>query len=446
MISRDAKSFLSAKNQMDQTRLFVYLSEILGHKVLDSRGRVVGKLYDLLMHVNDEVFPRVEGLIVRKGLFQKEFALISWTDVQPEQMIFRLKIDGQTIAFQREPVLGEFSLRRHILDRQVVDTNDQKVVRVNDVHLLKVDQQLYLAHVDVGPRGLIRRLGWSGFIDACLRWLAPHSPFLRQEELLSWKNTHVLTVGRGSSVLRSDITRKKLAKIPTMDLADIMEDLNVFEKLSLFKIFTPDMQRKIFTDMTLQQKEELIDHLTDKESGNLIENIPADEATDLLNHLPQGKAFQLMRSMTPDVSRRLRMLLGFARNSAGGLMTTEYLSVGEGSLVRDAIQKIKDNVDYPGNIVSIYVVDQHNQFLGATSLRRFLNAEAQMPLIETCYPKKVFVRTDDSMEEVALLLEKYKLSSIPVLNDEGILQGVVTSDDVMEELISLAWKKYKDQL
>ena len=84
--------------------------------------------------------------------------------------------------------------------------------------------------------------------------------------------------------------------------------------------------------------------------------------------------------------------------------------------------------------------------VATTSLRRFINAEPEKPLLETCYQKRIFVKTDDEMEEVALLLEKYKFSSIPVLNEEEVLQGVITSDDVMEELISLTWKKYKDQL
>jgi len=79
-------------------------------------------------------------------------------------------------------------------------------------------------------------------------------------------------------------------------------------------------------------------------------------------------------------------------------------------------------------------------------LRQFINADPETPLMETCYPQKIFVKTDDDMEEIALLLEKYKFSSIPVLDDEDVLQGVITSDDVMEELISLAWTKYKEKL
>jgi CBS domain-containing protein/uncharacterized protein YrrD len=427
-------------------RLFINFSELLGQGVVDAGNRGVGALQDIFMHANDEVFPRVAFFIVRKGFWLRRYASILPGDVRDIAGKIELKVDSRTIKFQRESFAGEFSLCRHILDQQVVDTNDQKVVRVNDVHLLHVDNQLYLAHVDVGLRGLIRRLGWERLVDGCVRLCAPECSYLHQEEFISWKNVHVLAAGRMTNVIRSDVARKKLARIPAAELADIMEDLNVFEKLSFFKTFNADMQRRVFADMTPQEKGELIDYLTDEETGSLLENIPADEATDLLHSLSKEKAIQLMRHMHSETSKKLRRLLGFARDRAGGLMTTEYLSVGEEARVKDAIQKLKENADYLGNIFFVYLVDPQNRLVGMTSLRRFINEDTEKPLIETCYPKEIFVRTDDGLEEVALLLEKYKFSSIPVLSDDGILQGVITIDDILEELISLAWKKYKDQL
>jgi magnesium transporter len=107
---------------------------------------------------------------------------------------------------------------------------------------------------------------------------------------------------------------------------------------------------------------------------------------------------------------------------------------------------IKDHVNSPGNIYTLYVVDDEHRLVGSTSLRRFINEDPQRPILEVCFPKNVFVRTDDGMEEVALLLEKYKFLSIPVVDAHEVLQGVITTDDVMEELIALAWSKYKEKL
>lgn len=423
-------------------RLFVYLSDILGRRVVDAQKRLIGKVYDLSMNPQEEVFPRAEAIIVKNKGQYANIAIGSIKEIEQDVVI---DTDAENVSYEKK-ISCDFSLRKHIYDQQVVDTNDRKVVRVNDVHLLRVDHNLYLAHVDVGLRGLVRRLGWNKFIDGVIKVVAPNSTYLTEEELISWRNTHVLTTGRGKNVLRSTVAREKLAKIPAAELADIMEDLDIYEKLSLFKTFNVEMQRKIFTDMTPQEKEELVDQLSDKEAGNLLEHIPADEATDLLHNLPKEKTLQLMRFMHSETSKQLRKLLGFAQDTAGGLMTTEFLCLNEDANVEDALELIKNNVEYPGNIFFVYLVDVNTRLIGTTSLRRFINEDPKKALLETCYPNKIFVRIEDGMEEVALLLEKYKFSSIPVLNENDVLQGVITSDDVMEELIALTWKKYKDQI
>ncbi|MBF0385546.1 MAG: magnesium transporter [Candidatus Omnitrophica bacterium] len=430
-------------------KFFSYFSEILDYKVYDSRDRIIGRVYDIAMAVTEEIFPRSIQIIVSRGFLSGVFAVVPVEAVNSYDKEVRLKVKLDEIVFEKEPPRLEFSLRRDILDQQVVDTDGHKVVRVNDVHLLQVDNVLYLAHVDVGTKGLIRRLGWSAFFNWAVKTIMPDTNYLKEEKLISWKNAHPVHIGLKRNLLQTDIARKKLSRIPVAELADIMEDLDILEKLSLFKTFTVDMQRVVFADMTLQEKEDLIDRLDEKEAGSLLENIPADEAADLLHDLSKDKVDNLMRFMHTNNSRKLYKLLGFSQDTAGGLMTTEYLSLPKDALVKHAWEKIKENADvrkFTGNINSIYLVDENYQLSGMTSLNRFVNAGPDELLINTCLEKNVFVRTDDTIEEVALLIEKYKFVSIPVLDDKGILQGVITNDDVLEEMISIAWKKYKDQI
>ncbi|MBF0483899.1 MAG: magnesium transporter [Candidatus Omnitrophica bacterium] len=429
-------------------KFFIYLSELLGRPVRDSQNKFMGRIFDFSMNVKDEVFPKAQQVIIRKGnIFSRRYAAIPTEVFQvTDDLICTAQILLKDIKFEKERFRPDLSVRTDILDQQVVDTNGRKVVRVNDVHLLKVDKQFYLAHVDVGTRGLIRRLEWTPFVDAIVKLIHPDSLYLSQEMLISWKHTHVLNIGSRKNVVRSDVEMGKLAKIPSAELADIMEDLDIFEKLSLFKVFGVEMQRKIFTDMTLQEKEDLIDHLEEKEASSLLENIPADEATDLLKELPKDKRSRFLRMMQSKTSKALLNLLGFKQDTAGGLMTTEYLYLNSNATVGDAIQKVKDNVAFPGNVYTIYLVDEKHHLLGVTVLKRFINEPPEKLLSETCYHTKIFVRTDDTMEEIAVLLEKYKFLALPVLDDEDILQGVITIDDVMEELIALTWKKYRDQI
>ncbi len=433
-------------NKPIKTELFIYFSEILGKRVLDAQGKFLGTLHDISMSLNSEVYPKATDIIIKKGLFKKKYAMISFPDIDKCNNVFQLKIGKDKVSFQSKPCKSSFTLARDILDQQVVDTDNQKVVRVNDVHLLKLDTQLFFAHVDVGTRGIVRRLGWTPFIDGIVKLLSSRSPYLTQEEFIPWKNTQVLTLGRSKNVLRLDVSRQKMANIPPTDLAEIMQDLDIFEKLSLFKSLDIPIQRKVFTDLPIPDKEELVDQLKDRETVNLLENIPADEATDLLLSLPKQDTRRLMRLMDVQVAKKLRKLLGFEKDTAGGLMTTEYLALKGDAFVEDALEKIKQNTQYPGNIFFVYIVDDEHHLIGTTSLRRFINEKPKTLLKDTCYPKDIFVHPDDGVEEIALLLEKYKFSSIPVLDEKEVLQGVITIDDVMEELISLVWAKYKEKL
>lgn len=435
------------QNKKDETmKLFVFLSDLLGRKVVDVNGRVAGRLHDLPMHIGDEVYPRAQGLVVRRGFWRREYVHIPEQDILSVNDVFHLKTDISSLPFQKERLRYDFSLRDDVLDRQVVDTDHQKVVRVNDIHLLRIETHFYLAHVDVGIRALVRRLGWAWFVDGIMGRLFPRSPYLQREDFIPWRNTQILASGRYKNVLRLDVSRQKLSTIPPIELTEIMEDLDIFEKLHLFKSLDEPVQRKVFSDLATQEKNDLIDQMEDREAVSLLENIPADEATDLLLSLPKGRTAKLLRMIESKTARKLRKLLGFAKDSAGGLMTTEYLSLPREAKVADALQLIRDHVNYPGNLYHLYVVDDQNRLLGATSVRQFINAAPERPLLETCYPRKIFVRVGDGMEEIALLLEKYKYSSVPVLSDDDVLQGVITIDDVLEELISLIWSKYKEKL
>jgi len=429
-------------------KLFLYFSQVIGMDILDSGGEYIGSLHDLAMNPHSDIYPKAAELIIRRGAWSKEYARIKWDDLAYIEDEVRLKVPGPKVAFQKEPFKCEFTLRRDILDQQVVDTDDQRVVRVNDIHLLRVENQLYAAHVDVGLRALVRRLGWTFVIDALVKLANPKSPYLIHEELIPWKNTQILPkLGRMKSVVKLDVARNKLAAIPPAALAEIMQDLDIFARVSLFRSLDTVLQNKVFADMNLVFKTEMVDQLEERESATLITNIPADEATDLLMKLPKDKTHQLMRLLGTETNKKLRQLLSFAKNSAGGLMTIEYLYLKSNATVADGLKKIKDNAgDFAGNVFFLYIVDDQFKYLGTTYLRRFINEDPSKYLIETCFPDNVFVYTDDSVEEVALLLERHKFSSIPVLNHDGILQGVITIDDVMEELIALVWSKYKEKL
>ena len=428
-------------------KLFLYFSQTIGLNIIDSKGQRVGHLHDIAMNPYSDIYPKASELIIRRGLNPRQYAKVNWEDITYIEEEVRLKISDDRLKFSPETPKCDFTLRRDIYDQQVVDTDDQRVVRVNDIHLLRVENQVYAAHVDVGLRAIFRRLGWTVFVDFIVTVFNSKSSYLTHEELIPRKATHVLPkLGRMKSVLKLEVAKNKLTSIPPAALADIIQDLDMFARISVFKSMDTGLQNKVFTDMTLTYKEELIDQLSEGEVAHLITNIPADEATDLLMKLPREKTQHLMGLLGSETNKKLRKLLSFAKNSAGGLMTTEYLYLKADATVADGLKKIKDNANFPGSIFFVYIVDDNHKLLGTAFLRSFINEALDKLLINTCLPENIHVYTDDSVEEVALLLERYKSSSIPVINKQEIMQGVITIDDVLEELISLVWSKYKEKL
>ncbi len=428
-------------------KLFMFFSKIIGMDILDSQGKWIGCLQDIVMNPASDIYPKATEMVIERGHNPRGYTKVNWEDIAYIEDEARLKISFDRLIFSREMPKFEFTLRHDIFDQQVVDVDDQRVVRVNDIYLLCVENQLYVANVDVGVRGIFRRLGWTGMVDFIISRFNPKSPYLTREELIPWKATQILPkLGRMKSLLKLEVSKNKLNSIPPSALADIIQDLDLFARVSMFKSMDAVLQNKVFTDMTLGFKEELIDQLEEHEVANLITNIPADEATDLLMKLPRDKTHRLMGLLGSETNKKLRKLLSFAKDSAGGLMTTEYLYLKSDATVADGFQKIKDNINFPGTIFFLYIVNDDHKYLGTTSLRRFFNENPEVLLLNTCYPENVHVYTDDSVEQVALLLERHKSSSIPVLNAKDILQGIITIDDVLEVMISLVWHKYNEKL
>ena len=427
-------------------QFFLYFSSLLGRPIVDVNGITIGRFHDLSMALNNDIYPRAKGIIVRRGLWFPQYAEVPITELHKDGEKIHLKCPWANIPFQKDKIACEFGLRRDVLDQQIVDVENKKVVRVNDVHLLRVENQYHVAHVDVGLRALIRRLDIEPLVDGLVRLVRPRAEYLTAEELVSWKNSQVLTLGNLKNVLKLDVSRAKIAKIPPVALADIMKDLDVFEKTSLFRTLSFDVQLKVFTDMVPDDKAGLVDQLEDREVVQLVTNIPSDEAADFLMGLPRDRVQHFLKLMESQASKRLRELLGFRKDSAGGLMAMEYLSLKSSATVGDAINKVKASVDHPGSITTIYIVDEAGKYLGTTTIQRFINEDVNRPILETCHPHKLFVRTDDGMEKVAVLIEQYKYAAIPVLDENDVLVGSITVDDVMEQLITIAWGKYKDQL
>jgi sporulation protein YlmC with PRC-barrel domain len=415
--------------------VFIYFSQLLDKYVIDKNGQWSGKIYDIVVKPT-EVYPQSACLIIRKGFPNRRYAQINWPDILTiDNKEARLKIEKEKIVFsESRNNKEELSLRRDILDQQVVDIYNHKVIRINDIHFLRVEHALMIAHVDISARGLIRRLGFEKIFE----------PFLPKiERLISWKYIHPLSINPVSMTIKVDVPEKQFSNIPAADLGEIFLDLNAKHQIAIFKSLDLNTKAKVFVNIDLKTQKLLIEELSPKEIAEVLNNIPSDEATDFLEKLPPDTADTLLGLIETKYAKKLSQLLGYSSDSAGGLMTTEYIAFIKDTPVEAALKQIKERSFKVEPAQFVYIIDEQQRLSGSTNLRCLISLGPQEPIQNACFPKTYFVHLDSGVKEVAYLMEKYKYYAIPVVDQNNVLQGIITVDDILSQLISIAWRRLK---
>ena len=424
--------------------MFIYFSKIIDKEVVDKADEFVGKLYDIVLKPT-EVYPMSSRLIIKKGFLNPRYASLGWEHIaECEEGYIKLKVDKSAVKYA--PFSNnkeEFTLRRDILDQQVVDTYNHNVIRVNDAHLLRVENNLMIAHVDIGSRGIVRRLGWEGFVDFIVRLVNKNAKYLKNEILISWKYIQPLSINPVSKTIKVNIPEKQIRSIPAADFGEIMTDLDHKQRLALFRAVDLEVRAKALSNMDFQNQKFIIDELSPTEAAEVLAKMPSDEATDLLEKLPPGNIEKLLGLMETKASRKLSNLLGYSSDSAGGLMTTEYIALPENITAEEALKKIEESPFGVETIQYVYIINEKGNLMGSVNMKRLISADPKSEILKLIFPKTIYVNIDASVKEVAYFMDKYKCHAIPVVDKNGILCGIITIDDILSQVISLAWGRLK---
>ncbi|MDP2937732.1 MAG: CBS domain-containing protein, partial [Candidatus Omnitrophota bacterium] len=216
------------------------------------------------------------------------------------------------------------------------------------------------------------------------------------------------------------------------------------DQIALFKSLDLKTKARIFIHIDFKTQKSLIEELPANETVELLNNIPSDEAADFLEKLPSDNTREILNLMESKQSKKLSQLLGYSSDSAGGLMTTEYLSFPKDTTVEAVLKQIKERIFKVEPAQFIYIVDENNHLIGSTNFRRLILANLQEPIQNVVFPKKTYsVHLDSSVKEVAYLMEKYKYYTIPVVDENNTLQGIITVDDILSQVIAIAWRRLK---
>jgi len=425
-------------------RIFIYFSQLMDREIIDKNGQACGELYDIIVKPT-EVYPQSSHLVIRKGYPNRKYALCAWPEIEEiAEREIKLKVEKNKLLYkEKHNNKEELTLRRDILDQQVVDTSNHKVIRVNDIHLLEVDHFLMIAHVDISLRGLLRRLGFETIVDFLVGLVKKNAPYLNHEQLISWKHIQPLSINPVSMTIKIDVPQKQFSNIPAADLADIFMDLNSQHQIILFKSLDLSTRARIFRGIAFKAQSSLVEELQPKDVAEILNSLPADEATDFLEKLPAETADKFLNLMESRQAKRLSQLLGYSSDSAGGLMTTEYMAFVKDSSVESVLKQIKERSFKVEPAQFVYIIDEVNHLMGATNFRRLMLAEPQGLIQNAAFPKTYYVHLFSSVKEVAYLMDKYKYYVIPVVDNNNCLQGIITVDDILSQLVSFAWRRVK---
>jgi CBS domain-containing protein len=371
----------------------------------------------------------VESLVVRskRGPLQ-----LPWSAVADLDGVLRLRAEAQPAPPPEAPVADRVRLAEEVLDRQIVDIGGAKLVRVNDLHFLEVKGALRVAHVDVGLRGLVRRLGWQRPVDLVVRLFKPRAPYLAHETFLSWKLVQPIESAPGR--VRVEVTQKALASLHPADLAEILEELDRAHREVLFRRLDVETAAEALEEAPTEVATELLEAVPPEKAADILEEMAPDEAADALSELPGETRAELLQAMEKPEAAEVRELLDYPPRSAGGLMTPELVELRPEATAADALAEVRRRAEELPLIYEVFVVGD-GVLKGLCTLKDLVAADPAAPLSRIMREVPAQVTADADLREVARAAAKYNLLSVPVVDLAGMLMGMVTVDDILAEVV-----------
>ncbi len=405
----------------------LYLTELVGLKVFDLKGRRIGRIKDAaLVPLIDPV--RVDRYLVGGGW--------AWLTIRHDQ-VRSISLDG---LYLRDELLtpyhdDEYMLRlvRDLLDQQIIDVQGRKVVRVTDVTFLIAQESghdvLRIWEVDIGLRSILRRL-LQGVLPP--RWIRRiQSPITPNS--IPWQFCNIVEADPQRR-LRLNISHELLAKMHPADLADIVEELSPEDREAIIETLDSEVAAEALSEVEPEIQASILESLEAEKAAEILEEMAPDQAADVLAELEEETSEEILEEMEAEPKTEVQELLEFPEDTAGGLMTTEYVALHEQATVADALTALKGNEELLETVNALFLVDPEGRLSGVVPLARLFIASPDTRLRRLAAAPAAQVSVHESQDRVTELFDKYNLLSLPVLDEEGRLAGVITADDVISVL------------
>ncbi len=406
------------------TTRILHLTQVTKVPLLDRAGERLGRVEDVLVRISDGGYAPMVGITARvsgRDVFLPAELIAA---VEPGRMrLAREKFDMR--RFERRP--GEVLLRKDVLGRRLINLKGAHLVRANEIELAQIGETWCVVGIDSSFSALMRRLLPRS------RRHPPSRPFLDWTSVRPFLS-HVPGVGEG-------LPTTELTRLHPAQLADLVEAASHEEGQEIIDAVRHDseLEADVFEEMDVEHQLEFLEDRSDADTANLIGRMAPDDAADLIMELDQDRRLPVLELLPVTHQRKVRTLLGFHPDTAGGMMSLDFLCLDGRTAVGAARAAVRDS-DLPSEaMTTIFTHDGDGHLSGAVRLVSVIRADDETLLSEIAEPSP-HLATDRELSDIAVVMSDYNLSIVPVVDSEDRVLGVITVDDLLETLIPDEWK------
>ncbi len=413
-----------------------YLTQLIGKTVDDTQGERFGKLAEVVV-TPGEPLPLIAAYQVKT---EDGALFVPWDGLTLDDDGREFRLSRPVTEIQPYQINAQdFSLVRDVLDKQIVDVHDYRVVRVNDIRLEKLPNgRLALIGVDPGVRGLMRRMGLDHLIGSLSRALHLGQP---SESFIAWNDVESLPTHNAGEPLRLKVSHEKIAKLHPADIGDILNQMDPAHRKDVLEALDVETAADALAEADDHVQVQALQNLDRELAADILEEMPADEAADVLGDMDKAHRNELLGRMDADDREDVEELLEYHDKTAGGLMTNEYVAIAQDFTAQQTIDQLRLLEPEAETIYYVYVIDSDEKLVGVISLRDLIVSKPERQVAEFMITKVRCVKLDADVEEVAHKFERYKLLALPVVDEEARLQGIITIDDTLEQLLPPDWRR-----
>jgi CBS domain-containing protein/sporulation protein YlmC with PRC-barrel domain len=411
-----------------------YASQVIGSNIIDQQGNRIGKVLDIIINTAqtgvsyEEAFrPVIVGL---KTKIDGKVRFLNYDFIKIESKQKHFSFICSQLADLTETIMENgMPLGKNILDRQIVDINGRKLVRVNDVRLVSIASGTYAIAVDIGTEGLLRRLGIADIVNKTLSIFNGALP----TQFILWDDVEALDTSNFN--IKLSHSSSKLQRLHPSDIADIIEEMGAHSRTKIFESMDEEKAADVLEEMEPHAQAQIIESLSISKAADVLEKMPADEVADLFDELEDEKVEQLLNEMEKESSEDVRELLEYEDKEVGGFMTTDFLSFRETMTIEETLSELREQKPEADMIYSLFVTNEEEKLVATVSLRDLVISQPDMTLSQIMNSDFISVNDEDKIDTLAMIILKYDLLAIPVTDKENTLVGMVVIDDIVEDLM-----------